>query len=58
MLIEGQGARYAEHRPDFADGFLVSWAESDASLAVWTFDRQFSTVWKTLGGKKVRLAFD
>lgn len=50
--------RYSEHEPDFADGFLVTWAESDASLAVWTFDREFSTVWRTLGGKKVRLAFD
>lgn len=50
--------RYADHAPDFADGFLVAWAESDASLAIWTFDREFSRVWKTLGGKKVRLAFD
>ena len=50
--------RYAEHSPDFVDAFLVCWAESDASLAVWTFDREFSAVWRTLGGKKVRLAFD
>ena len=47
---------YAEHSPDFADAFLVCWAESDPSLAVWTFDREFSTIWRTLGGKKVRLA--
>ena len=51
-------ARYAEHSPDFADGFLAAWAESDASLAVWTFDREFSSVWRTLSGKRVRLAFD
>jgi uncharacterized protein len=50
--------RYAEHRPDFADAFLVCWAESDSSAAVWTFDREFSTVWRTLGGKKVPLVFD
>ena len=50
--------RYAEHRPDFADAFLVCWAESDASTVVWTFDREFSAVWRTLGGKKVPLAFD
>lgn len=49
--------RYAEHSPDFADAFLVCWAESEPSLAVWTFDREFSTIWRTLGGKKVRLAF-
>ncbi len=51
-------ARYAEHAPDFADGFLTCWAESDASLSVWTFDREFSTLWRTLSGKKIRLAFD
>jgi hypothetical protein len=50
--------RYAEHRPDFADAFLVCWAESDSAAVVWTFDREFSTVWRTLGGKKVPLAFD
>lgn len=49
--------RHADHRPHFADGFLVCWAESDASLAVWTFDREFSTIWRTLSGKKVPLAF-
>lgn len=50
--------QYAEHSPDFADAFLVCWAESDPTLAVWTFDREFSTVWRTLAGKKVRLAID
>lgn len=48
-------AHYAEHAPDFTDGFLVAWAERE-SLAIWTFDREFSTVWRTLAGKQVRLA--
>jgi predicted nucleic acid-binding protein len=47
---------FAEHDPDFTDGHLVSWAERDAGLAVWTFDSEFRTVWRTLKGKKVRLA--
>jgi uncharacterized protein len=47
--------RYAEHQPDFADGWLVEWASAER-LAVWTFDREFSTVWRTLKGKRVMLA--
>lgn len=47
--------RYADHSPDFADAFLVAWAENEAGLGVWTFDREFSTVWRTLGGKRVKL---
>jgi predicted nucleic acid-binding protein len=48
--------RYGEHRPDFADAYLVAWAESEPDARVWTFDREFAQVWRTLGGKKVALA--
>jgi predicted nucleic acid-binding protein len=48
--------RYAEHRPDFADAFLVAWADTERRLSVWSFDREFSSVWRTLGGKKLTLA--
>ena len=44
---------YPDHRPDFADAFLVAWAENEPALGIWTFDREFSTVWRTLGGKKL-----
>ena len=46
---------FADHRPDFADAHLVSWAASDRDLSVWTFDREFSTVWRTSSGEPVRL---
>lgn len=47
-------AKYAEHQPDFADGWLVEWAWS-AQASVWTFDREFSTVWRNLKGTRVKL---
>ncbi len=47
-------ARYAEHEPDSADGWLVEWASADPA-SVWTFDREFSTVWRTLKVKRVKL---
>jgi predicted nucleic acid-binding protein len=48
--------RYADHAPDFTDAFLVCWAEADAAASVWTFDREFVTTWRTLSGKRVKLA--
>ncbi len=49
-------ARFAEHRPDFTDAFLVNWAAGDSALAVWTFDREFRDVWRSPSGKRIRLA--
>lgn len=37
--------RYQEHRPDFADAVLVHLLEMHKRAKVWTFDREFSTVW-------------
>jgi predicted nucleic acid-binding protein len=48
--------KYAQHEPDFADAYLVAAAEHDPDASVWTFDREFSTVWRTLRGKRVRLS--
>ncbi len=46
--------RYAEHRPDLADAWLVEWSAA-LNAAVWTFDREFSSVWRTGKGKRVKL---
>lgn len=47
--------RFADHSPDFADAHLVVWAAGDPKLAVWTFDSEFSTLWRTPAGGRVRL---
>lgn len=48
--------RYQEHEPDFTDAFLVAWAERERQALIWTFDREFSRIWRTSAGKKLRLA--
>ncbi len=45
---------YQDHTPDFADAYLVTLAGS-RDVAVWTFDSEFRTTWKTLAGKRPRL---
>jgi predicted nucleic acid-binding protein len=46
--------RFAEHEPDLCDGQLcVLASERDASI--WTYDREFQTLWRTPDGKPVRI---
>lgn len=45
---------YAEHKPDFADAWLIAAADQN-DAAVWTFDSEFKTVWRTLDGRRVTL---
>jgi predicted nucleic acid-binding protein len=49
-------ARYAEHQPGWADGYLavVSGREKDAR--VWTYDREFRTTWRRPNWTKIPLA--
>lgn len=44
--------RYQEHRPDFADAVLVQLLQTHKRANVWTFDREFSTIW----GMSMRVA--
>ncbi len=47
-------ARYAEHEPDWVDGCLVVLASRERR--VWTYDREFSSVWRRFDGSRVPLA--
>lgn len=47
--------RYSEHRPDFADAYLACWSEEDPDVRVWSFDAEFTDVWRTLKGRRVRM---
>lgn len=49
-------ARFAEHRPDFVDAFLVAWHEEESGSRVWTFDSEFHSTWRTSKGKRIKLA--
>ncbi|HET8542051.1 MAG TPA: PIN domain-containing protein [Anaeromyxobacter sp.] len=48
--------RYAEHDPDFADGFLVIASALQRRSRVWTYDSEFRTTWRREDGTRVPLA--
>jgi len=47
---------YEEHSPDFTDAYLIVVSSTEAHSRIWTFDREFSTVWRMPNGRPVRLA--
>jgi predicted nucleic acid-binding protein len=49
-------ARYAEHEPDWADGYLAVVSEREKAARVWTYDREFRTTWRRPGGTRIPLA--
>ena len=40
--------RYSEHEPDWADAQLAVLCGYDHRLRVWTYDREFRTIWRRL----------
>lgn len=48
--------KYAEHRPDFADGCLAVLSGMDSRYRVWTYDGEFRTIWRRPDGSKIPLA--
>ncbi|MBI3490347.1 MAG: type II toxin-antitoxin system VapC family toxin [Acidobacteria bacterium] len=49
-------AKYADHEPDWADGCLAVLSGRDASLKVWTYDREFRTTWRRPDGTAIPMA--
>lgn len=47
---------YAEHEPDWADACIAVTAGRDATLKVWTYDREFRTTWRRPNGSRIPLA--
>jgi len=48
--------RYAEHEPDWADGYLAVVSGRERKAKVWTYDSEFRTVWRRLDGTRIPLA--
>ena len=46
-------ARYAEHRPDWADACIAVLSGMDKDLHVWTFDKEFTTTWRRPDGSRI-----
>jgi predicted nucleic acid-binding protein len=49
-------SKYADHEPDWADGCLAVLSGRDASLKVWTYDREFRTTWRRPDGTAIPMA--
>ena len=49
-------ARYSEHEPDWADGYLAVVSEREKGARVWTYDREFRTTWRRPDGTRIPLA--
>ena len=48
--------RYAEHEPDWADGYLAVVSSRERKAKVWTYDSEFRTTWRRLDGTRIPLA--
>lgn len=47
---------YAEHEPDWADACLAVLSGRDDRLRIWTYDREFTTMWRRPDGTVIPLA--
>jgi predicted nucleic acid-binding protein len=54
--IFGWLERYAEHRPDLADGVLAVLSGRERRSTVWTFDSEFDVLWRRPDGTRIPLA--
>lgn len=48
--------RYAEHEPDYADGYLVVLSGLNRKYKLWSNDSEFRTIWRRPDGSAVPLA--
>jgi predicted nucleic acid-binding protein len=48
--------KYADHRPEWADACLAVLSGRDKQVKVWTYDRQFRTLWRRPNGTVIPLA--
>lgn len=48
--------RYEEHEPDWADGYLAVVSGRERRFRVWTYDREFRTIWRRADGSRIPLA--
>lgn len=48
--------RYARHKPDYADAYLVALTLKRPRWRVWSFDHEFATIWRRSDGSAVPMA--
>lgn len=45
--------RYADHSPDWADGYLAVISQLEPGFKIWTYDEEFRTIWRRPNGTKI-----
>lgn len=50
--------KYADHKPDFADACLAVMSGLDSRTRIWTYDREFSTIWRKPDGSPIPLVVE
>jgi len=48
--------QYADHEPDWADGYLATLCGRDRKCKVWTYDIEFRTIWRRPDGSPIPMA--
>ncbi|MBI2203992.1 MAG: PIN domain-containing protein [Candidatus Rokubacteria bacterium] len=48
--------KYEDHEPDWADGYLAVVSGRERRFRVWTYDREFRTIWRRPDGTRIPLA--
>ena len=48
--------KYADHEPDWADGYLAVLCGRDRKCKVWTYDAEFRTIWRKPDGSAIPMA--
>src|SRR6266571_1057684 len=48
--------KYADHEPDWADGYLAVLCGRDRRHKVWTYDVEFRTIWRRPDGSAIPMA--
>jgi len=51
-------AKYADQEPDWADAFIAVLCGRDSAVEVWTYDREFRTMWRKPDGRVIPLAIE
>ena len=49
-------ARYEEHEPDWADGYLAILSARHHRARLWTYDGEFRSTWRRPDGSRIPLA--
>jgi predicted nucleic acid-binding protein len=51
-------AKYADHDPDWTDAVLAILAGRLRNCRLWTYDREFVSIWRLSGGSRIPLALN